>query len=214
MAHWPEVLSLGTACVLAVVWFGVMAVLLVLPFGLLGVLLIADRRRPWRRRPVADANGLRDAIDAMFQITRKTDAGFACILVQMHDAAAGSGPAGQAVAGDEKKRCLERISRVLRDEDRFFDLPQGRIAILLSPGGGLDRAAVLSIAERLQSALTALLSDAHGHPRIAAALGICLDAAARDRSGRAMIAALEETVARAARDGSPAIRFHGEAYPS
>ena len=216
-AHWPEGVIFGTACVLAVAWFGPGAILLVLPFGLLGVLLVADRRRMRRGKAVAEAgelDALRGAIEDTYENTLRTDEKFACILARMDAHDAMPEPADQAAADRARAVCLERIARVLRHEDLRFDLSQGRFAVLLSPGIGLDRAAVLSIAKRLQTALTDTGPQGRADPRMSVSLGICTDDAATGRSGRAMIAALEDAVAQAARDGPSAIRFHGEDFPT
>lgn len=215
MAHWPEGAIFATACGLAVVWFGPGAALLVLPFGLLGVLLIADRRRLRRARPVADAGGLgalRDAIDDTYRDTLRTDERFACILARLDAHDAMREQADPSVGDCALAACLDRVSRVIRHDDLRFELSQGRFALLLRPGVGLDRAAVLSIAARLQTALADTGPQGQGDLRLSASLGICTDDAPRDRSGRAMIAALEDAAAKAARDGPSAIRFHGEDF--
>lgn len=212
-SHWPEGVIFGLACLLAVIWFGPGAVLLVLPFGLLGFLLIADRRRLRRETPVADAGGqgaLRRAIDDIYQTTVRTDESFACILARMdaHDAMLAH--ADRSVADLARAACLDRVSRVIRHDDLRFDLSRGRFALLLRPGVGLDRTAVMSIAERLQTALAGSGPQGQADLRLSVSLGICTDDALSDRSGRAMIAALEDAAAKAARDGPSAIRFHGE----
>jgi GGDEF domain-containing protein len=213
MVHWPEGVIFAMACGLAVVWFGPGAALLVLPFGLLGFLLIADRRRLRRAKPVADAGdlgALQAAIDDTYQGTLRTEERFACILARMdaHDAMLEQ--ADQSVADRARAACLDRVSRVIRHDDLRFDLSDGRFALLLRPGVGLDRAVLLSIAERLQTALADSGPQGQGDLRLSASLGVCTDDAPRDRSGRAMIAALEDAAAKAARDGPSAIRFHGE----
>lgn len=213
MVHWPEGAIFTVACGLAVVWFGPGAALLVLPFGLLGFLLIADRRRLRRAKPVADAGelgALQGAIDDTYQGTLGTDERFACILARWEGHDAVPGQADPSVAARARAACLDRVSRVIRHDDLRFELSRGRFALLLQPGVGLDRAAVLSIAERLQTALADPGPQGQGAPRLSASLGICTDDAPRDRSGRAMIAALEDAAAKAARDGPSAIRFHGE----
>ncbi len=215
--HPPEMVLFALAGGLAVLWFGPGAAILMLPFALLGFLLIADRRRPWRNTPRAGADRLRllrGAIDDAFDHTRKTPERFACILARIDDPAGPLAPGDQPGADRVKKQGLARLARVVRREDALFDLSAGRVAVLLSPGIGLDRTAVLSIAQRVQTALAEGDAQRAGALRLSASLGVCLDDALTDRSGRAMIAAVEDVVAQAARDGSSAIRFHGEAPPS
>lgn len=196
-AHWPEAAIFALACALALAWFGRGAGLLMLPFGLLGGLLIAERRgRTTSRvthRAAADAlRPLRAAIDARLLSMRKSDATFALVIARI-----------DAGAGRVATSCLDRLSRVLRDDDLLFDLSQGRVAILLAPGPGLDRGALTALGTRLRDALSGSGAGV--------TLGICMADASTDRSGRAMIRAAESALAQAALDGAPAIRFHGAA---
>ena len=82
-------------------------------------------------------------------------------------------------------------------------------ALMILPFGWLVilPAAVLAIAERLQVALADSGWRGQGGLLMFALLGVCTDVAPSDRSGRAMIAALEDAVAQAARDGPSPIRL-------
>jgi GGDEF domain-containing protein len=203
--HWIEAAIFALACGLALTWFGVGAGLLMLPFALLGCLLIGERRGGAGLRDARGGAGdalrpLRAAVAARLSSVRKTDASFALVLARIDTAGAGRAAAS----------CVDRLSRVLRDEDLLFDLSQGRLAILLAPGPALDRAALTALGTRLQDALSGQGSVASG-TRVA--LGICMADAGTDRSGRAMIRAAESALAQAAQEGASTIRFHGVAAP-
>lgn len=214
-AYWLQVLIFLVAFALALLWFGVGAALFVLPFGLLGVLPIAGL--PWpgcafRRADAAGTRLLREAIDDTFSRLRKGQEHFACILVEIDDHDALFGPHDQAEVGRVMTLCRERLALRVRRDDALFDMPPGRIAILLMPGTALDQSATLSLARRLQTALAHPVPLGSSRVLVSASLGICIDAALTERSGRAMIAALEAAVTAAVRDGPSAIRFHGDGH--
>lgn len=209
-ARLPEVLIFGLAGALAIGWFGAGAVIFVLPLALVGLFLIFDRRHP--RRPQHDRAGddlrLREAIDETFRATAQTGERFACLLARIDapalDVRRSDSESDAAASG----RCIEAVSRVIRHEDVLFDLPQRRLAILLSPNVALDRAAILSIAERVQHAIGDIPTQT-GAPPVTAALGICRDAALTGGTGEAMLKGAEDALSRAVREGASAIRFHG-----
>lgn len=205
-AHWAEAVIFAIACGLALAWFGSGAALLMLPFALLGGLLIAERRGVSASRGASKAlRPLRAAIDARCLSVRKSDARFALVLARID--------VGEGGADRGATSCLDRLSRVLRDEDLLFDLSQGRLAILLAPGPGLDPAAVTALGTRLQAALSGPAPRAPDPPGPGVALGICMADAVTNRSGRGMIRAAESALAQAVREGASAIRFHGAAAP-
>ncbi|MEI4232747.1 hypothetical protein [Roseovarius sp. D22-M7] len=202
-AHWAEAAIFAIACGLALAWFGAGAGLLMLPFGLLGGLLIAERRGVSASRETVDAlHPLRAAIDERCLSLRKSDASFALVIARID-----VGDGGVA------RSCLDRLSRVLRDDDLLFELSPGRVAILLAPGSGLTHAALTALGTRLQDALSGPAPRASNPPGPSVALGICMADAVTDRSGRGMIRAAESALAQAVRDGASAIRFHGALAP-
>lgn len=208
--HWPVTLCFGMAVGLAALWFGIGVALFTLPFALIGFLQLVDRRRSRRKAPLGDRDRSRRLCVAIDDACRTTRDTFACISLQLDDPAAIVEPPDRARADDVQGAFIERVSRIVREEDALFVLAPGRIALLLVPVTSLDRAAVLSVTERLRIALADGGPRSPGDLRLSASMGICLDDVVADRSGEAMIAALEDAVTRAAREGRGAIRFHGK----
>lgn len=221
-AHGPKILVFALALGLAFAWFGVGTGLLLAPFVFLGCLPITDRPGVWhagfwrvgswrgaRACDAATVGPLRDAIDATFDTVRRTGETFACVLVQIDDHALIV--AGRDATEVERvtTQCLERIALGTRHDDSLFDLTNGRIAILLTPGPGLDRAAVLALAKRLQAALAEPVMLTAGNVHLSASMGICIDDALTERSGRAMIDASMAATDAAMRAGHSSIRVHG-----
>lgn len=163
----PQLLVFALAFLLALAWFGIAALWLLLPFGLIvGLPRHMARARPGHDAPPRQLAEMARAIQQRPGATRRDSAAAPCVFLGIDDFAAVRARHGPEIPARLVTACLDQIDRALRNEDRLFDLGEGRFGALLATEGALDEDAAQRVAQRLgvaaETALWSILpGDAH-----------------------------------------------------
>lgn len=209
----PQAILFLAAALLSVVWLGPAAGLLLLPLVL--TVFLGVRRNSGQSRGQDDHGDqaeMLDELDRLAAPTRREGRQLVCLVLQLE----GLGPDGAHTGRDGAARittaCLDRFGRVLRPEDRLFDLGGGRFGAVIVLSGQSGPEAPRRLAERLLDSLDPPLPVGAFPAGTGVSIGLCTGGAGSQGTGQALFEAALSALAQARRSGRHGeIRVFGEA---
>ncbi|MFN4171641.1 MAG: putative bifunctional diguanylate cyclase/phosphodiesterase [Pseudorhodobacter sp.] len=213
----PEFLVFVPAMTLAAFWLGGEPVMILTALGLPMVFAMAGafRESPAPGHPLMPAQGafsmrpqLVAVLDDLLQRSKESGRGTGCLVIQFDDAAQLLDRHGRAAEAEILTRCTERICGALREGDFVARLEGGGVAVALTPMQRIDLEALVQVASRVQSALTAPISLDGMRVYVTASVGFCLGARAPLSTGASLLDAAQLAADEALRHGPGAIRAY------
>lgn len=212
-----RVLAMFPLLAMAAYWIGDQAVLftvsMVFPL-MLAIQSILGREatsaiRNAPRDPLTDLPTSRVLIDTLDEhLADPGQAGHnvACLVIDLDEFAAVNDRWGRNTADEVLRRTGERIASAVRDRDLTARLEGDTFAVAVGPVYRMDLEAILSVANRIQRAVSEPISLDGSSVYVTCSIGYCLAARAPDRRGVAMLGAAEMALVEARRGGPSSVR--------
>lgn len=212
----PENMLFIPAITLAAFWLGGERMLIVAALGFPAIMLLAgllrarDVRVAIAVNPAGTASrqDLATILDASLQEAATSGLATACLAVMIDDAEDLSARHGFAAQSEILARAADRIVSAMRGGDTVARLGGGGLAVALRPMRRLDLEAMVQIAARLQSALSAPFSVDGAQVYITASVGFCQSQRMPGTDGASLRDAAITAAEEALRNGPGAIRAY------
>lgn len=211
----PESLVFLPAVTLAAFWMGGEQVLILtalgapLLFAMAAAVRRADPAQP-RLPDMLDGMSLRqhivERLEMALQEAQFSGRNTACLVLQFDQASRLVDQHGRAAQTEVLTRAAERLCSALREGDLVARLEGGGFAVALAPARHLDLEAVVQVATRLQSALSAPFSINATRIYVSCSVGFCLGARAPQPNGKSLLNAAQIAADEALRHGPNAVR--------
>lgn len=212
-----RVLAFFPLLAMAAYWIGDPAVLIVVsmvfPTMLAAQSLFGSEAtraiRNMPRDPVTDlptARVLVDTLDDYLDDPGQAGLNIACMVIDLDEFSAVNDRWGRNAADEVLRRTGERITSALRDRDLTARLDGDTFAVAIGPVYRMDLEAILSVAHRVQRAVSEPISLEGSSVYVTCSIGYCLASRAPERRGTAMMSAAEAALIEARRNGPSSVR--------
>lgn len=212
----PDVLALLPSLMLGAYWLGGEQVLIAVAVGVPLMLAVVGAIAPIRPRPAPPIDGatglvLRDTLLESLELSLAnvgTGKGTGCIVLTLDNPDALIDKHGHAAYRQILRRCGDRLTGALREEDTVGRLPGGVFGVALAPMRRHDLESFLQLAARLQHAVSEPFALGGDMPQVSASAGFCLAGRAPAAGGAALLEAAEQAADVARRHGAGSIRAY------